>query len=240
MTYTPTEWKAGDTVTVSKLNKIEQGIVNAGSSSGSIGNNDIIIPVFTKNGTTYTCNMTFAEIAAEVSNGKKLAGCVVAEVLNGQVSLEYFMGTISYLKDAFAQFSSTSINGVNGSFTATLSYEDDNKITFERKTITIPSGGALILTVTQTEDNDSYYQTLSETFETIYNAINEGKIVYTKVISGAVTRFGILGGIEKDDETPQYIVIFTEQGFERYYYANTFTDYPVYAEIKTNPIQPVT
>lgn len=28
MSYTPTEWKAGDTVTSAKLNKIEQGIAN--------------------------------------------------------------------------------------------------------------------------------------------------------------------------------------------------------------------
>ena len=30
MSYIPTEWKAGDTVTSSKLNKLEQGIVKAG------------------------------------------------------------------------------------------------------------------------------------------------------------------------------------------------------------------
>lgn len=29
MSYTPTEWKAGDTVTSTKLNKMEQGIVNS-------------------------------------------------------------------------------------------------------------------------------------------------------------------------------------------------------------------
>lgn len=34
MSYTPTEWKAGDTVTSTKLNKIEQGIVTASSNSG--------------------------------------------------------------------------------------------------------------------------------------------------------------------------------------------------------------
>lgn len=30
MSYEPTQWKAGDTVTSAKLNKIEQGIVNSG------------------------------------------------------------------------------------------------------------------------------------------------------------------------------------------------------------------
>lgn len=33
MSYTPTNWKAGDTVTSAKLNKIEQGIVNAGGAN---------------------------------------------------------------------------------------------------------------------------------------------------------------------------------------------------------------
>lgn len=32
MTYTPTEWETGDTITAASLNKIENGIANAGSS----------------------------------------------------------------------------------------------------------------------------------------------------------------------------------------------------------------
>ena len=31
MAYTPTTWVAGDTVTATKLNKLEQGVANAGS-----------------------------------------------------------------------------------------------------------------------------------------------------------------------------------------------------------------
>ncbi len=34
MSYTPTEWKKGDLITSEKLNKIEEGIVDAGSSGG--------------------------------------------------------------------------------------------------------------------------------------------------------------------------------------------------------------
>ena len=33
MSYEPTTWKAGDTVTSAKLNKMEQGIANSGSSN---------------------------------------------------------------------------------------------------------------------------------------------------------------------------------------------------------------
>lgn len=45
MSYTPTEWKAGDTVTSTKLNKIEQGIASASGNETS----DILI-VHSNNG----------------------------------------------------------------------------------------------------------------------------------------------------------------------------------------------
>ena len=32
MSYTPTTWNTGDTITATKLNKIENGIANAGSA----------------------------------------------------------------------------------------------------------------------------------------------------------------------------------------------------------------
>ena len=35
MSYEPTEWKAGDTITSAKLNKIEQGIAAGGTGDGS-------------------------------------------------------------------------------------------------------------------------------------------------------------------------------------------------------------
>lgn len=34
MSYEPTNWKSGDTVTSAKLNKMEQGIANAGGGGG--------------------------------------------------------------------------------------------------------------------------------------------------------------------------------------------------------------
>ena len=53
MSYTPTTWTSGDTITASKLNKIEQGIAESGSGGGW----DIIIKVVGTLGgsnTTYT------------------------------------------------------------------------------------------------------------------------------------------------------------------------------------------
>ena len=32
MAYTPTTWVTGDTVTATKMNKLEQGVANAGSA----------------------------------------------------------------------------------------------------------------------------------------------------------------------------------------------------------------
>jgi len=37
MSYEPTNWKDGDLVTAKKLNKLEQGVANAGSSGGGVG-----------------------------------------------------------------------------------------------------------------------------------------------------------------------------------------------------------
>ena len=34
MSYTPTNWETGDTITAEKLNKLEQGVANAGGSAG--------------------------------------------------------------------------------------------------------------------------------------------------------------------------------------------------------------
>lgn len=41
MSYEPTNWKSGDTVTSAKLNKMEQGIANAGGGGGAFIVNDV-------------------------------------------------------------------------------------------------------------------------------------------------------------------------------------------------------
>ena len=52
MSYTPTTWKAGDTVTSEKLNKIEQGIANHNIVEATMDNETFII----------TLNKTWQEI----------------------------------------------------------------------------------------------------------------------------------------------------------------------------------
>lgn len=56
MAYTPTTWVTGDTVTATKLNKIENGIANAGSAV-----------IITDNGTAL--DKTYAEIYDLVNSG---------------------------------------------------------------------------------------------------------------------------------------------------------------------------
>ena len=62
MSYTPTTWAAGDTVTSAKLNKIEQGIVTASNNSG--------VFVVEMDGKTSTLEATAGEIYQAFKDGK--------------------------------------------------------------------------------------------------------------------------------------------------------------------------
>ena len=72
MSYEPTTWKAGDTVTSAKLNKIENGLTEIAESV----NSEFVIPIFTwDEEENLTCNMTFNELNSAIQNGKKCLGC---------------------------------------------------------------------------------------------------------------------------------------------------------------------
>ena len=63
MSYTPTEWKTGDIVTSTKLNKLEQGVANAGALVVNVTETD--------NGdstVTFTCDKTAGEMYAACPN----------------------------------------------------------------------------------------------------------------------------------------------------------------------------
>ena len=68
MAYTPTNWATGDTVTATKLNKLEQGVANAGSAMIVDTNGE-----YTGNvGEFYyneTLNATFAQIYDALADG---------------------------------------------------------------------------------------------------------------------------------------------------------------------------
>ena len=63
MSYTPTTWETGDTITAAGLNKIEQGIANAGGGGGGL------IANVTYANSTYTMDKTFAEIYEAILDG---------------------------------------------------------------------------------------------------------------------------------------------------------------------------
>lgn len=68
MAYTPTTWSAGDTITSAKLNKIEQGIVNAGESAGVFMVD--ILHEEVSSGTRYYTSKTYNEIKEAFLSGK--------------------------------------------------------------------------------------------------------------------------------------------------------------------------
>ena len=61
MTYSPTTWNTGDTITASALNKIEQGIADAGGGGGAL--------IADYNLSNNTLSLTVAEIYAAYTAG---------------------------------------------------------------------------------------------------------------------------------------------------------------------------
>lgn len=83
MTYTPTEWTTGDTITAAKLNNIEEGIAEAAQSGGGW---DAIIRLTHEESsaadipsalTPTIVEGTFAELAAKVQDGE--CPCILVE-----------------------------------------------------------------------------------------------------------------------------------------------------------------
>ena len=72
MAYTPTTWVTGDTVTATKLNKLEQGVANAGSWDAVIrlthANNSNIDS--SANLTPSIIEGSFSDLFAKISNGE--------------------------------------------------------------------------------------------------------------------------------------------------------------------------
>jgi len=81
MSYTPTNWTTGDTITATKLNKMEQGIANAGSA--------MILTI-----SSNTLNKTFAEIYEALHNGTP---CYIQYDFNYTADIDNEYNTISVL-----------------------------------------------------------------------------------------------------------------------------------------------
>ena len=74
MSYTPTTWAAGDTVTAAKLNKLEQGVASGG----------VLVVKFTAGRDGWTCDKTYAEIVLAITSGTPLM-CLTANSETGNV-----------------------------------------------------------------------------------------------------------------------------------------------------------
>lgn len=119
MSYTPTVWNTGDVITAEKLNHAEQGIA---------ANTIFHVVTFTQNGTAFTCDYTYEQIAALTSGGALLIG--VATVGSRKVLLpEFGHGTDG--EDEYFRFS-TLTGDINGDKIGSLSaieldvYENGN------------------------------------------------------------------------------------------------------------------
>lgn len=82
MAYTPTQWNTGDTITASALNKIENGIANAGGGGGW----DAVIRLTHANNTGLDTDVnltpsivsgSFAQLHDKISNGG--CPCILVE-----------------------------------------------------------------------------------------------------------------------------------------------------------------
>lgn len=87
MAYTPTEWETGDTITAASLNKIENGIANAGSA--------------------LICTLSYNEDLDEEALDKTVAEIYEAYSSGIPVYVRYIYGTLapsgtgSYLSDTY-------------------------------------------------------------------------------------------------------------------------------------------
>ena len=72
MAYTKTIWASGDTVTSTKLNKIENQLETLSNGGSSL----VVTLTWSNNYTVLTANKTYNEIAAALQNGQGAIGYV--------------------------------------------------------------------------------------------------------------------------------------------------------------------
>lgn len=120
MAYTPTTWTTGDTITTSKLNKIEQGIAGAGGC--------FLVGYDTNN--AMALDKTWQEIVDAVKSGK--LPILYWENTNdiGNNMYEYhgeikFFENWNHREDSLTPYSITFVNDGNGSSSFTASSPTD-------------------------------------------------------------------------------------------------------------------
>lgn len=124
MSYTPTTWANGDTITAEKMNNIEQGIVNASSGGSSVVNVGVTVTSGNQE-VTFTLDKTWAEINEITETGGVAYLKITSETASAQMVSGTSIGTILYLcrvpsdPSPSVEFSSSAGSGlVNITFTA--------------------------------------------------------------------------------------------------------------------------
>lgn len=94
MSYDPTNWKAGDVISSQKLNKLEQGVADAGGGGGALVVH-IQKEVISEDETHYTADKTAGEIKAALESGQVVS---FPYTLAGDEETQYYvdiLGTLS-------------------------------------------------------------------------------------------------------------------------------------------------
>ena len=110
MSYNPTTWKAGDTVTVSKLNKIEQGIVNA-EKTGSSDNGPLVVTFSNTNNRVeamFTADVLATDITAALQAKRPVLMYFYAE-LQGETTIENFTYSWDVVNNKFKAITTSTI-----------------------------------------------------------------------------------------------------------------------------------
>ena len=94
MSYTPTEWSSGDTITAAKMNKLEQGVANAG---GVV----VIHETITHDGdrTTHTLDHTAQEIYDLLAAGNMVCMIFISDGTGGDGWGAYYTFVDIYYDD---------------------------------------------------------------------------------------------------------------------------------------------
>ncbi len=122
MAYTPTTWASGDIISTEKLNKIEQGIVEASSSGGS---GEIIKFTYDQTTDKYICSHSFSMISTMLSMSDDVPHAVLD---NNDNKIELTYNGIIQSSDVYIIFQNCTV------------YDNELKVT----TLQVPSDGDVL------------------------------------------------------------------------------------------------
>lgn len=155
MTYEPTQWKAGDTVTSAKLNKIEQGIAGAGGANILVAHCTTVPDVAT--------NGLRAEKIDQPVVPERALDCTLEEILNADFTIIQLIyasetsGTITMY-----DFINSIVESTPGSFVIPTSFNVPEKEEYEPLIFFATALDEFPTTVEPSSENDDGEDDLGE------------------------------------------------------------------------------